>query len=78
MVDTFSSFTQRFNGRECGFRVSQEDLDQFFIEPTTGTCGDEQLQENFEELHAQSNLTTPHSWETGVENYITLKNMVRI
>lgn len=49
----------------------------FFIEPTR-TCGDGHLQAHFEELHAQSNLTTSHTWEAGVENYITLNNMPHI
>ncbi len=70
MVNKFSSFTQRFNGKECGFHVSQEDLDQFSIEPTFSKCGDEQLQTNFEELHPQSN--TPHNgrllWRATVVN----------
>lgn len=53
-------------------------MDEFFIESTRSTCGDGQLQAHFEELHSQSNLTTSHTWEAGVENYITLKNMPRI
>ncbi len=59
IVDKFSSFIQRFNGKECGFHVSQEDLDQFSIEPTCSKCDDKQLQTNFEELHAQSNTPQP-------------------
>lgn len=74
----FYFFIQRFNGRESGFSISQEALDEFFIEPTRSTCGDGQLQAHFEELHAQTNLTTPHTWEAGVENYISLKNMAHI
>lgn len=78
MVNTFSVFFQRFNGTECGFPISQDDLNQFLAEPTLSMCGDDQLQAKFEELQRQGNLSTPQNWVTGVENYITLKNMAEI
>lgn len=74
----FSDLPQRFNGTDCGFPISQDNLDQFLAEPTLSMCGDDQLQANFEELHSQGNFTTPLNWETGVENYITLKNIAEI
>ncbi|KAA0716158.1 hypothetical protein E1301_Tti019920 [Triplophysa tibetana] len=57
---------------------SQDDKDQFLADPTLSMCGDDQLQANFEELHSQGNFSTPLNWETGVENYITLKNIAEI
>lgn len=74
----FSVLAPRFNGRNCGFPASTEALSQFnSLMPAPATpAGDEEQQTRFEELQRQSGLTHPLQWESAVENYITLKNMV--
>ena len=74
----FANFMPRFNGRDCARPVSQEDLEQFVVQPTRSPCGDEQLETHFEELQRQGGLTQCLTWECAVENYITLKNMAGI
>lgn len=67
--------TSRFGGTDCGFPVSLEELRPFVSEATHSPCGDRHLQSRFEDLHRQSGLMQPMTWETCVELYITLKNM---
>ena len=75
---SISHFTNRFKGRDCSFPVSHEDLAQFVVQASRSPCGDDQLQEYFEELQRQSGLTSSLNWESGVENYMKLKSMADI
>ncbi|XP_053274006.1 uncharacterized protein LOC128436266 [Pleuronectes platessa] len=67
----------RFDGRECGFPVSQEALHQFddLLPAPRSLCGDVDLQSHFADLERQSGLALPVNWTTAVVNYISLKNM---
>ncbi|XP_038144338.1 uncharacterized protein LOC119798881 [Cyprinodon tularosa] len=74
--DVMYHLPHRFGGTDCGFLVSQEPFGQFVTETNNIQCGDEHLQAHFENLQRQCGLAHPQSWESCVENYIKLKNMV--
>lgn len=72
----FSLHAPRFNGRNCGFPASTPALSQFDSLMSAPTTGDDEQQIRIEELLRQSSLTPPLQWESTVEIYITLNNMV--
>ncbi|XP_059930116.1 uncharacterized protein LOC132473851 [Gadus macrocephalus] len=74
--ETMYHLPHRFGGRDCGFQVDPQVLQEFkdLLPPTNSLCGDDNLQ-YFANLERQSQLAPPINWPAAVDNYLTLKEM---
>ncbi|XP_026119239.1 uncharacterized protein LOC113098401 [Carassius auratus] len=75
--ETMYHLPHRFGGRDCGFPVDPQVLQEFkdLLPPTNSLCGDANLQAYFANLERQSQLAPPINWPAAVDNYIRLKEM---
>ncbi|CAL8241411.1 unnamed protein product [Gadus morhua 'NCC'] len=75
--ETMYHLPHRFGGRDCGFQVDPQVLQEFkdLLPPTNSLCGDDDLQAYFANLERQSQLAPPINWPAAVDNYLALKEM---